>query len=234
LLLANKLAESSLLLIHKDKGFSSFYYVKKIRYILSKKCGIKKLKVGHAGTLDPFAEGLLLIACGKYTKQLQNFIDLDKSYTFTFKLGEVSDSYDNEGKILFVSDRIPELKEIEDCINLNFCGKIQQEVPAFSAVKVDGRKLYELARKGLETKLPVKTINIIDFRIHSYEYPYLKGEIACSKGTYIRSIANDLGKILGTGAYCDALCRSRIGDFQLSQAWKLDVFTSIIEKTIIE
>ncbi len=202
------------ILIDKPKGITSHKVIEKLRKIT----GIKK--IGHAGTLDPIASGLLIVAIGrKYTKQISKFVKLDKVYFVTAKLGIVSNTYDIEGKIEFVSDRQPMQDEIENCIQ-NFTGEIEQIPPMFSAKKVKGKKLYELARKGIEiTREPIK-ITIFSIKILNYEYPFLELEVHCSSGTYIRSLVNDIGKCLKTGAIVYELRRLRIGNFNVGNSLK--------------
>lgn len=199
------------LLVDKSIDYSSFYLIKLLRKLTSIK------KIGHAGTLDPFASGLMILLIGKdFTTKSDQFINLDKEYFATLHLGVTTDTFDTEGKILSQSDTIPSLDQIKSAL-LSFNGTIEQMPPMFSAKKVQGKKLYELARKGIEierkkVKLFVKT------ELVSYKYPYLNLNISCSKGTYIRSIADDLGKALDCGAHLSALKRTRIGPFELSKA----------------
>jgi len=201
-------SSKGILLVNKSPNYSSFYLIK----LLRKLTGIKK--IGHAGTLDPFAKGLMILLIGKeYTKQSDQFLHLDKEYKAKLKLGVATDTFDTEGKEVFTSDLIPTRKEIEDAL-LNYQGTILQTPPMFSAKKVKGKKLYELARKGIEIERKPCEVTV-KTELLSYNYPYLELNITCSKGTYIRSIADDLGKDLGSGAHLVELIRTRVGSYKL-------------------
>lgn len=209
------------LLINKPAGWTSFDVVAYIR-----KQHPKKTKVGHAGTLDPFATGLLIVAIGREaTKKLDEFKNLPKTYIATIKLGEISDTFDKTGKIKKYKKNIIEKifkkninKEIVNNILKKFIGKQKQLPPMFSAKKINGQRLYELARQGKTIKRQKNKIEIFEIKLLEYNYPYLKIEIICSAGTYIRTLANDIGKNLGTGAYCEELTRTAIGPHSLSEA----------------
>ncbi|MFY7842713.1 MAG: tRNA pseudouridine(55) synthase TruB [Rhabdochlamydiaceae bacterium] len=207
------------LLVDKPIQKTSFYLVAVLRKI----SGVKK--VGHAGTLDPFATGLMILLIGKnYTKLSNQFLNFDKQYITTLHLGITTDSYDVDGRVISSSDLIPSLKEIEDKVAL-FQGEIDQIPPMFSAKKVDGKRLYELARQGKEIER--KSVKVqIEVKIVSYQYPELVLDIKCSKGTYIRSIGHDLGKLLGTGAHLKDLRRTRIGPYDASDAVTLSELTT--------
>jgi len=201
------------ILINKPAGITSHDVVDKLRKIT------KIQKIGHSGTLDPFAEGLLILAIGgEFTKKLSDFQKMDKEYIATLKLGEISDTFDLEGKILRVNFQgIPPKSEIKKVLSA-FWGKIEQIPPIFSAKKIKGRKSYELARKGISVNLEPQKVNIYKISILDYSFPHLKLKIKCSSGTYIRSLAFDIGQKLGCGAYLSALARSRIGKFSLKDA----------------
>lgn len=198
-----------ILLVNKPKGLTSF----KLVQILRKRLGVKK--IGHAGTLDPFATGVMVLLIGRhYTRLSDKFLCNDKEYLAQIYLGITTDTYDSEGVIIAQSKTIPTLEQIQEAL-IFFQGEIEQIPPMYSAKKVQGKKLYELARKGIEVaRKPVK-INLIIDLIH-YTYPHLELRIACSKGTYIRSIAYDLGLILGCGAHLANLQRTRSGRFHLN------------------
>lgn len=205
-----------ILLIDKPAGMTSHDVVNAVR----RHFGIRR--VGHAGTLDPFATGLLILGVGKATKRLGALTGLDKSYEAGAFLGATSDTYDLDGVIRTNSvpaNAQPDLQKIQTAL-LNFLGEIEQKAPAFSAKKVGGKKLYELARKGedVEHLRPVKTVQISDIRILDYRWPHLSLSISCSSGTYIRSIVHDLGQILECGAYADSLRRTRIGTYDVTDA----------------
>ena len=197
-----------LLLVDKEKGRTAFYLVK----ILRKKSGIQK--IGHAGILDPFATGVMVMLVGRpYTKTSDRFLNDDKEYIATIKFGEATDSYDCDGAITDRSEAIPTLAEIESVIS-EFQGDIEQTPPMFSAKKVGGQKLYLLARKGIEIERKPVQVNV-KTTILDYSYPELKIQVSCSKGTYIRSIANDIGRNLGCFGHLIALKRIRSGSFHL-------------------
>lgn len=202
-------------LINKPLEWTSFDVVKKVRNALKIK------KVGHAGTLDPLATGLLIVCAGKMTKQIESFMGQEKEYEGTFVLGETTESYDLEKPVEFVADA-SEIK-LEDVKRAaaELTGNILQIPPMHSAIKVDGKRVYESARKGLEVKMEPRPVEVREFEILSYQDREVKFRISCSKGTYIRSLARDLGEILEVGAYMSSLCRTRIGNFKLSEAKEL-------------
>ena len=210
---------SQILLINKPIEWTSFDVVKKIRNDLKKKYNINKLKVGHAGTLDPLATGLLIICTGHKTKSIQNFMNLDKTYIGTLKLGAVTDSFDRETKEKNIKsyDSIT-LDQISKSF-LAFIGETSQIPPVFSAVKIKGEPLYKKARRG-EFNLDIKKrkITIHSLILLSVDLPFVKFQVKCSKGTYIRSLVNDIGNKLGCGAYLYELSRTLIGNYQLDNA----------------
>jgi tRNA pseudouridine55 synthase len=177
--------------------------------------------------LDPFAQGLLILAIGKeFTKKLSIFQKKDKEYIATLRLGAESDTFDREGKIVEKKvEKIPERKEIEEVLK-SFLGEIKQIPPAFSAKKIKGKKLYELARKGIKVKPKPQKVKIYGISILEYNFPYLKIKVKCSSGTYIRSLANDIGKKLGCGAYVEELVRTKIGEFSVESAIELSKLNS--------
>lgn len=210
------------LLINKPAGWTSFDAVNFIRKIVRQKTGDKKIKVGHAGTLDPFATGLLIIGIGReQTKRLDEFKKLPKTYLAAFRLGAVSDTYDSAGKTIENFNAAPPSNEDIDRVLKTFTGKQLQTPPMFSAKKVDGQRLYKLARQGKEVERKPVEIEIYDINLLKYEWPLLKIEVTCGAGTYIRSLANDLGQKLGVGAYCAELTRTKIGPYQLDDAKEL-------------
>lgn len=206
------------ILIDKPLDWTSFQIVNKIRWMIVKKFGIKKLKVGHAGTLDPLATGLLIICTGKFTKKIDEYQAREKEYTGTFTLGATTPSYDLETEIdqTFDISTISE-EEIKEAVH-RFTGDIQQQPPIFSALKKDGKKLYEFARLGKEVDIPSRMVTISEFDITNINLPNVDFRVVCSKGTYIRSLANDFGKALENGAHLSALRRTRIGDFSVENA----------------
>lgn len=215
--------EDKIILIDKPENISSFGVVARIRAKLRDEYG-KKVKVGHTGTLDPFATGLLILLSGKMTKKSNEFLKQDKIYEATLKLGETSTTGDPEGEITPKnSEKIPTLAEINKALKA-LTGEIEQTVPIFSAVKIDGERAYKLARAGRDFTPPTRKITIYKIDLLEYKYPTLKIRTSVSSGTYIRTLAEDLGKALGTGAYLTALRRTKIGNFDLKDATKLDDF----------
>lgn len=257
--------KDEILLIDKPAGWTSFDVVAKIRGKIradytakGEKPTKRQLKVGHAGTLDPFATGLLIILLGDATKKASDFLKLDKTYEFTAKLGEVSTTGDPEGTIVSYVARskeqgasgssvIPDL--IRDPVNKNersesasfqksktnnptpdeirqvlksFIGEITQIPPAYSAIKIDGKRAYKLAREGKSFEIPSRKVTISKLQVISYEYPYLKCVCDVSSGTYIRTLVEDIGKSLNTGAYCTQLRRTRIADYHIEDAQTVD------------
>tara|TARA_B100001059_G_scaffold103560_1_gene103408 strand:+ start:2797 stop:3486 length:690 start_codon:yes stop_codon:yes gene_type:complete len=211
-----------MLLFDKPLMWTSFDVVKYIRKLLTSKFKIKKIKVGHAGTLDPLASGLLIICIGKFTKRISEYQKKTKTYTGKFKLGETTPSYDGETKVneTFSYNHIREI----DLINLSkkFKGKIMQKPPIFSALKKNGKRMYEYARENKEIKIEEREIIIYDFEIINFSSPYVEFKIKCSKGTYIRSIANDFGKKLNSGSYLFKLRRTNIGEFSVLNALRVE------------
>ncbi|MEZ5058728.1 MAG: tRNA pseudouridine(55) synthase TruB [Saprospiraceae bacterium] len=222
--------EGTVILVDKPKDWTSFDVVNKIRGTLKYNLKIKKIKVGHSGTLDPMATGLLLLCTGKYTKNLHLLQDRDKTYTGSMTLGATTPSYDAESEIeeTFPTDHIKkeELSEIAK----QFLGEIQQVPPMFSAIKVNGQPLYKLARRGESIELEPRNIRIDKFEVKVGEWPRLEFEVDCSKGTYIRSLAHDYGRALNSGAYLDALRRTKIGEYSIEDAWNLDDLIKAIKE----
>lgn len=201
-------SSEGILLVDKPRGKTSFSLVA----ILRKTTGIQK--IGHAGTLDPFATGVMIMLIGKpYTRLSDQFLGQDKEYEATLRLGVETDTFDSDGKVIAESDEIPSLSELEKGIS-QFQGTILQTPPMFSAKKIHGKKLYELARKGIEVERKAVEVKV-STELLSYTYPYARLRISCSKGTYIRSIAHDLGTLLGCYAHLEALTRLRSGPFLL-------------------
>lgn len=213
-----------LILINKPYTWSSFQAVNKLKHALKKHPSLLlddklvHLKIGHAGTLDPLATGLLIICTGKKTKAISSFQDLPKEYTGTFFIGATTPCYDKEKEVdaTYPTEHITEALIYETA--KSFIGKQEQVPPMFSAVKVDGKRLYKLARVGEEIELKARPIEILEFEITSCKLPLVEFRIACTKGTYIRSIARDFGLALNSGAYLDTLCRTKIGHFCIEDA----------------
>lgn len=217
------------LLVNKPLKWTSFDVVNKLRYEMKQKLGIKKIKVGHAGTLDPLADGLLIICTGKKTKEIESFMGLEKAYSGTITLGATTPSYDLETEI---DNRFPidnlNLEEVQTAID-SMKGEYDQYPPIFSAKKVNGKKAYDLARAGEEVELKSKRISINQFDITSLNLPELKFFIKCSKGTYIRSIAYDLGVKINNGGHLSSLRREAIGEYNLSNAKTVEEWIETIQ-----
>ncbi len=217
------------LLIDKPLEWTSFQAVNKIRWHIKKKFGLKKIKVGHAGTLDPLATGLLIICTGKETKNIATYQGLKKEYTGTFTLGSTTPSYDLETAIekTYPTEHITE--EMLTKATLNFIGEINQKPPLFSAIKKDGKRMYELARKGETVEIESRKISISEFKLTTIKIPSIDFKVVCSKGTYIRSLANDFGKVLNSGAHLSALRRTKIGEFSVEDALSISQFIEELE-----
>jgi len=212
------------LLIDKPLTWTSFQVVNKLRWEIRQRFNIKKIKVGHAGTLDPLATGLLIICTGKQTKQIDTYQGQVKEYTGTFTLGGTTPSYDLETEIdnTFPTAHITE--ELLHETTKQFVGEIQQKPPIFSAIKKDGKRLYELARKGETIEIKERIVTVSSFEITKIKLPEVEFRIICSKGTYIRSIAFDYGKALNSGGYLSALRRTKIGNFSVDDAFSVEEF----------
>tara|TARA_B100000953_G_scaffold199017_1_gene164065 strand:+ start:1747 stop:2442 length:696 start_codon:yes stop_codon:yes gene_type:complete len=217
-----------LLLINKPINWTSFQVVNKIRWLIKSNYAIKKIRVGHAGTLDPLAQGLLIVCTGKLTKKIVEYQDKKKSYSGTFFIGATTPSFDLETEI----DSTYSIKNIDKKILIltskKFLGKSKQSPPIFSAIKLKGKKLYNYARKGENVKLEKREINIYKFELTKINLPLVDFRIECSKGTYIRSIANDFGKELKSGAYLQNLVRTSIGNYKLKNALSINDFEKMI------
>lgn len=201
---------------------TSFGVVARVRRVLSRDAG-KKVKVGHCGTLDPFATGLLVLVTGKETKNAEKFMKLDKVYEATIKLGYTSTTGDPEGDIVDTSDEQPAKEQLIQVLGA-FIGQIEQTPPAFSAIKIDGQRAYKLARKGEVVEIPKRTVTIHSLELLDYTYPEVRIRTHVSSGTYIRTLAEDIGRALGTGAYCTELRRTKIADWSVDEAQTLADF----------
>jgi tRNA pseudouridine55 synthase len=220
----NPYLAGKVLLFDKPLNWTSFQLVNKVRWLIRQHYGIKKIKVGHAGTLDPLATGLLIICTGKETKNISTYQAQEKEYTGTITLGGTTPSYDLETEInqTFPTDHLTEnlLKKTTE----QFTGEIQQKPPIYSAIKKDGKRLYELARAGKTTEISARTVTVTDFDLSRIELPEVDFRIGCSKGTYIRSIANDYGAALNNGAHLSALRRTKIGNYSVADAMGVEEF----------
>lgn len=216
--------EGQILLIDKPLGWTSFQVVNKVRWLIRKQYNLKKIKVGHAGTLDPLATGLLIICTGKFTKQIDTYQGQEKEYTGTITLGATTPSFDLETEIVQTFD-ISNLKEEEIVAAAKmFIGEIQQQPPVYSALKKDGKRLYEFARSGEDVEVAFRKVHISAFEITRIALPEVDFRVQCSKGTYIRSLAHDFGKALENGAHLSALRRTKIGEFSVRDAMSLEEF----------
>jgi len=214
--------EGEVFFVDKPLHWTSFNVVDRLRWKIKKTAKIKKIKVGHAGTLDPEATGVMIICTGKATKQIDNYQAQTKEYIAELKLGETTPSFDLELPVdtIYPTEHIS--RELIDSVLLSFVGEIDQVPPVFSAVKVDGKRAYQYARNGEEVELKSKKLVIDELEILNFSMPLLTLRIVCSKGTYIRALARDIGYALGSGAHLTALERTRIGEVKIEDCWKLD------------
>lgn len=223
-------------IVYIDKGYrlTSFKAVAKVRYLISKKIGVKKLKVGHAGTLDPLATGVLIICTGRATKKIDQLQAHTKEYVAGLKLGATTPSFDMEHPEdqTYPVEHIT--KELVEETLQKFVGEIQQVPPAYSACMIDGHRAYELARKGKDVPLKAKTLVIDEIELLECELPYIKIRVVCSKGTYIRALARDIGEALNSGAYLTSLRRTRVGDVKVEDCLQLEDFEEWLNNQEIE
>jgi len=233
--------QGEVLLVNKPYSWTSFDVVGKLRISIRKLTGIRKIKIGHAGTLDPLATGLLILCTGKFTRRIDEFQGLEKEYTGTFQLGATTPSFDLETAI---DQTFPVISPAgsddpsawEDAIRRaadHYTGTFEQVPPQFSAIKVDGKRAYESARKEVNVEIKSRAVTISAFEITRIAMPDVDFRVVCSKGTYIRSLARDFGLMLGCGAHLTALCRTRIGSYHLRDAYELtDLIDSIPDSRI--
>ena len=219
----------STILVDKPLNWTSFDVVNKLRWHLRQKLGVKKIKVGHAGTLDPLASGLLVLCIGKHTKLIEGLMIGEKTYTGTILLGKTTPSYDLESDFNeeFSTDHITE--EMLESVRESFVGELQQVPPVFSAKKVNGQRAYDLAREGKDVELKANTIQVHSFTINTDRFPEIDFEISCSKGTYIRSIANDFGRNLDSGGTLIALRRTQSGEQHINDAKSVEEWIEFID-----
>ena len=219
--------EGEILLFDKPYEWSSFDVVNKIRLVIRRKTGINKIKIGHAGTLDPLATGLLILCTGKFTKKIEEIQVQDKEYTGTFYIGKTTPSFDLETEVdkEYPTGHIDEEKILSAA--KRFAGDIEQTPPVFSAKRLKGKRLYEYARKGEEVDIPSKVIKIYSFEIKNVSMPLIDFRVQCSKGTYIRSLARDFGHALGSGAFLNDLRRTASGDYTIDEAYSIKEFESL-------
>lgn len=231
---SQRFLEGAVLLVNKPQDWTSFDVVNKIRSAIRHHFRIKQIKVGHAGTLDPMATGLLIVCTGKFTKRLDEFQGMPKEYTGTLTLGATTPSFDAETEVdaHFPYEHIT--MEMLEAATSRFIGDIEQMPPMYSAIKVDGQPLYKKARLGLQVEVKSRPVTIYEFRLTRIALPQVDFVVKCSKGTYIRSLAYDFGKVLGSGAYLSALTRTQIGHYQLSSASTVEVLVAQIEQAATE
>lgn len=223
----NEFEQGKLLLIDKPLRWTSFDVIRKLRNIIRIK------KIGHAGTLDPLATGLLIVCTGKFTKMINDYMAKEKEYTGSITLGAVTPTYDleSEPQNFLPIEHLTKEKIVE--ATKPFTGEIMQVPPAHSAIKIDGKRVYELARQGKEVKIDPRKVTISEFQITRIEMPVVEFKVVCSTGTYIRSLANDFGAALGCGAYLSSLIRTRIGEFKLEDAVSMEEFENSVKESRI-
>jgi len=223
----NVFAEGKVLLIDKPFRWTSFDVVRKIRNL------VKIKKVGHAGTLDPLATGLLIVCTGKFTKKINEYMAQEKEYTGAITLGATTPTYDLESEPGNFKPYEPISAEQLQAVAQSLTGQILQTPPIHSAIKKDGKRVYELARRGIDVKLEARPVTISEFEITNIKLPIVEFRVVCSTGTYIRSLANDFGEALGCGGYLSSLCRTRIGNFLLKDAMSIETFESSIKDPLM-
>ena len=226
--------EGAFIYINKPYGMSSFGALAHIRYLISKKMHVKRVKTGHAGMLDPLATGVLILCTGKATKQIETLQLHDKEYTATLQLGATTPSFDREHTVDMTYPTRHITRELILRVLAGFVGEIQQVPPLFSAVMVDGHRAYKLARKGADVELQAKPVRIDELELTAFDPKTMQMSIrvVCGKGTYIRSLARDIGYALGSGAFLTALCRTRLGDVRIEDCQTFDSFPQWLDKVI--
>ena len=229
-------SEGEVIGINKPYGISSFKALARVRYLISQKLGVKRLKTGHAGTLDPLATGVLILCTGKATKRIEELQNHTKEYVATLKLGATTPSFDMEHPIDATYPTAHITMETIEQVLKNFIGEIKQIPPAYSACKVDGKRTYKKMRKGEEVNLKEKTLRIDEIEVISFDKDQMRLtlRVVCSKGTYIRALARDIGVALNSGAYLVELCRTRVGNTKIENCITLDGFQDWLDKQDIE
>lgn len=226
--------EGAFVYINKPYRMSSFGALAHIRYLISRKVGVKRIKTGHAGTLDPLATGVLILCTGKATKQIETLQLNDKEYTATLQLGATTPSFDREHTVDMTYPTRHITRELIERVLASFVGEIQQVPPAYSAVMVDGRRAYKLARKGSDVELKAKSVRIDEIELTDFNSATMQMSIrvVCGKGTYIRSLARDIGRALGSGAFLTALCRTRLGNVRIEDCQTFESFPQWLDAAI--
>ncbi len=225
-------SEGEVLLFDKPYEWTSFDLVNNVRYFIRNKLDYPKLKIGHAGTLDPLATGLLILCTGKYTKKIDDYQAQEKEYTGTFTIGATTPSYDMEKEVDKTYDYSHVTEELIKAAAKKFTGTFQQTPPIFSAVKIKGKRAYDYARNNEEVVIKSKEITISEFEITKINLPEVNFRIVCTKGTYIRALARDFGETLNCGSYLSALCRTRIGEFKLEDAFEVEAFKKMFQNIL--
>lgn len=225
--------EGEVLYFDKPLYWTSFKLVKIVRTRISRKLKIKKIKVGHAGTLDPLASGVMIICTGKATKLIESFQYQTKEYVATLQLGATTPSFDRETEIDGVYPTEHITREGVETVLRQFVGSIQQVPPVYSACKIDGRRAYDFARKGEDVELKAKELVIDEIELLEYQSDIIKIRVVCSKGTYIRALARDIGQALGSGAHLIGLVRTRVGDVRLEDCLQVDQIDELVEKAVV-
>ncbi len=222
--------EGEVLYINKPLHWTSFDVVNKTRNILRHSLGVKRIKVGHAGTLDPLATGVMILCTGKATKTIDSYLHKDKEYIATIKLGATTPSFDAETEENATFSTTHITRELVENTLKNFIGDIDQVPPLYSAIRIDGTRAYELARKDKDVAIKPRKVRIDAIELLDFELPYIKIKIACSKGTYIRSLANDIGAALQSGGYVSSLQRTKVGDVTIDDCISIESFQDKIEQ----
>lgn len=220
----NPYSEGQVILIDKPLNWTSFQVVNKVRWLIKKQFGLKKIKVGHAGTLDPLATGLLILCTGKMTKSIDSFQAQEKTYTGRLTLGATTPSYDLETEVDATYDYQHITPEMLEITTQKFTGELLQKPPIFSAIKKDGKRLYNLAREGKSIEISARKVSVFEFNLTDIDLPNVDFRVRCSKGTYIRSLAHDFGAALNSGSHLTQLRRTAIGDFDIDQAMSIEAF----------
>ncbi|MEI6823401.1 MAG: tRNA pseudouridine(55) synthase TruB [Bacteroidota bacterium] len=220
------------MLFDKPYEWTSFDLVNNVRYFIRNKLDYPKLKIGHAGTLDPLATGLLILCTGKYTKKIDDYQAQEKEYTGTFTIGATTPSYDMEKEVDKTYDYSHVTEELIKAAAKKFTGTFQQTPPIFSAVKIKGKRAYDYARNNEEVVIKSKEITISEFEITKINLPEVNFRIVCTKGTYIRALARDFGETLNCGSYLSTLCRTRIGEFKLEDAFEVETFKKMFQNIL--
>ncbi|WP_286043780.1 tRNA pseudouridine(55) synthase TruB [Xylanibacter rodentium] len=230
------ITEGDIIYINKPYGMSSFGALARVRTLISQRIGRRKIKIGHAGTLDPLATGVLILCTGRKTKEIETLQYHSKEYTATLQLGATTPSFDREHTVDFTYPALHITRELIESVLPRFVGEIQQVPPEYSACKVGGKRAYKLKRKGQDVELKAKTLRIDEIELTSFDRERMQMSIrvVCGKGTYIRALARDIGQTLGSGAFLTTLCRTRLGDVRVEDCLTLEDFPAWLDAQTIE